>query len=80
MNEDDFDVLIPALSPDVEDQLKFSLANEVKLYTTNAHGKKCRLCPFRTFDRFSRLQNHLKYQCVKNMYMADIQSPQLLVI
>ena len=35
MNEDDFDVLIPALSPDVEDQLKFCLANEVKLYTTN---------------------------------------------
>ena len=43
MNEDDFDV--SALSPDVEDQLKFCLANEVKLYTTNARGKKCRFFP-----------------------------------
>ena len=34
MNEDNFDVLIPTLSPDVEDQLKYCLANEVKLYST----------------------------------------------
>ena len=80
MIEDNFDELIPTLSPNVENQLKNCLANEVKLYSTNVHGKKCRLCPFRTFERFSRLKNHLKYHCEKNMYMADIQSQQLLVI
>ena len=80
MNADIFDELTPTLSPNVENRLKYCLANEVKLYSTNVHGKKCRLCPFRTFERFSRLQNHLKYHCEKNMYMADLQSPQLLVI
>ena len=80
MNADNFDELIPMLSPNVENQLKYCLANEVKLYSTNAHGKKCWLCPFRTFYRSSRLQKYLKYHCEKNMYMAYIQSPQLLLI
>ena len=39
MNEDNFDESIPTLSPNVENQLKYCLANEVKLYSTNAHGK-----------------------------------------
>ena len=49
MIEDNFDELFLTLSPNVENQLKNCLANEVKLYSTNVHGKKCRLCPFRTF-------------------------------
>ena len=66
--------------PCVKDQLKFCLAKEVELYSTNVQGTKCRLCPFRTFDRVSRLQNHIKYHCEKNMYMSDLRSPQLSVI
>ena len=39
MFEDNFDELIPTLSLNVENQLKNCLANEVKLYSTNVHGK-----------------------------------------
>ena len=43
--------LIPSLSLNVEDDLKPCLALEVELYSKNVQGKKCLLCPFRTFDR-----------------------------
>ena len=80
MHPDTFSNFIPTLSPCVKDQLKFCLAKEVELYSTNVQGTKCRLCPFRTFDRVSRLQNHIKYHCEKNMYISDLRSPQLSVI
>ena len=72
--------LVPSLSPNVEDDLKRSLAFEVDLYSKNVMGKKCLLCPFRTFDRSSTLKSHLKFHCEKNMYMADRRSPQRAVI
>ena len=72
--------LIPSLSLNVEDDLKRCLALEVELYSKNVQGKKCLLCPFRTFDRPSRLISHLKFHCEKNIYMADIRSPQRAVI
>ena len=67
------------LSPCVKDQLKFCLAKEVELYSTNVQGTKCRLCPFRTVDRVSRLQNHIN-TTVKKTCMSDLRSPQLSVI
>ena len=72
--------LVPSLSPNVEDNLKRCLALEVELYSKNVLGKKCLLCPFRTFDRSSTLKSYLKFHCEKNMYMADRRSPQRAVI
>ena len=72
--------LLPDLVPDVENLLKRCLAQEVELYLLNAEGKKCDLCPFRAFSRVGRVQGHLKYHNVKNMYVASLRSPQLNVI
>ena len=72
--------LVPELSPDVEANLMFHLAKEVEFYSNNLSGKRCLLCPFRTFARESRLRIHLKHHCAKNMYVADRRSPQLTVV
>ena len=72
--------LVPELSPGVEADLMLCLAKEVELYSKNLSGKRCLLCPFRTFDRMSRLREHLKHHCAKNMYLADRRSPQLSVV
>ena len=71
---------IPALSPDVDRHLLDCLSKEVTLYSVNVVGNKCLLCPFRSFGRAAGLKRHLKYHCEKNMYLADIQSPQLGVV
>ena len=71
---------MPPVSPNVEHDLMEHLAKEVALYTSNLQGVKCLLCPFRTFDRHSRLINHCKHHCMKNMFMADSRSPQRAVI
>ena len=71
---------IPSVSPNVEHHLMQILAKEVAVYTSNLQGVKCHLCPFRTFDRFSRLKNHCKHHCIKNKFMADSRSPQRWVI
>ena len=57
-----------------------TLAKEVEIYSKNLHGLKCLLCPFRAFQRFSRLKKHVKYHSMKNMYLADIRSPQRAVV
>ena len=67
---------IPALSPDVDRHLLDCLSKEVTLYSVNVVGNKCLLCPFRSFGRAAGLKRHLKYHCEKNMYLADIKSPQ----
>ena len=72
--------LLPEVKPDVENMLKKCLAQEVELYKMNVQGRKCKLCPFRTFERSNRLHAHLKYHNVNNMYVARLQSPQLNVI
>ena len=73
--------IIPSVSPNVYDDLKHCLMHEVELYSTNISGSKCDLCPFRSFDRLSRLKSHVQKQhTMKNMYMADMRSPQLAVI
>ena len=72
--------LIPPLNPNVEDHLMQCLANEVELYKANLVGKKCLLCPFRSFERIRNLKKHVKHHCMKNMFMADIRSPQRTVI
>ena len=64
----------------MEKKLKECLAKEVDLYLLSGVSNKCYLCPFREFKRAGRLQNHLKFHCEKNMYLADIRSPQLNVI
>ena len=76
MNED----LIPPLNPIVKDHLLQCPANEVELYKANLVGKKCLLCPFRSFDRIRNLTEHVKHHCMKNMFMSDIRSPQRAVI
>ena len=72
--------LISSLSPNVENDLKSCIASEVELYSKNVPGKKCLLCPFRTFDGLSRLKSHLKFHCDKHMYMAGLRSPQRSVL
>ena len=57
--------LVPELSPDVEANLMFHLAKEVEFYSNNLSGKRCLLCPFRTFARESRLRIHLKHHCAE---------------
>ena len=72
--------LIPAVAPNVEDNLMQHLKEEVKLYSRNLHGVKCLLCPFRKFNRRIALKEHLKFHCEKNTYMADSHSPQRAVV
>ena len=72
--------LIPHVSPNVEDDLLACLAMEVELYSNNLSGTRCLLCPFRSFDRLSRLKEHMKHHCAKNMYLADRRSQQLPVV
>ena len=72
--------LLPNVKPDVENMLKNCLAQEVELYMTNVQGRKCKLCPFRTFKRSDRLHAHLAYHNENNMYVARLQSSQLNVI
>ena len=71
---------IPPVCPNVHDHLMECLRIEVDLYLTNIQGTKCLLCPFRSFDRLSRLKKHAIHHSMKNMYMADLRSPQLYVI
>ena len=80
MNLEVWGKLIQAVSPNVEDHLMKTLAKEVEIYSKNLHGLKCLLCPFRAFQRFSRLKKHVKYHSMKNMYLADIRSPQRAVV
>ena len=71
---------IPNLIPNVEGILLRCLAIEVVIYSKNITGTKCILCPFRVLSRSFYLRRHLTYHCEKNMYVADIRSPQLNVI
>ena len=59
MNLEVWGELIQPVSPNVEDHLMKTLAKEVEIYSKNLHGLKCFLCPFRAFQRFSRLKNTL---------------------
>ena len=72
--------LIPLLSPNVETHILQCLSAEVSAYAENVTGNKCLLCPFRTFDRLSRLKNHLKSHCEKNWFLADRRSCQRSVV
>ena len=74
------DDLLPALKPNVEDQLLTCLAREVKIFSKNFKGKRCFLCPFRVLSRSSYLLRHLSYHCKENMYLADKRSPQRYVV
>ena len=56
------------------------LAMEVDSYFETIQGKKCFLCPFRAFDRTSRLKAHKARHCAKNKYVADGRSHQLAVV
>ena len=71
---------IPDLLLNVEDQLMHCLSLEVSSYKVSVHGKKCLLCPFRSFTELRHLKQHLKYHCKENMIMADRRSPQISVI
>ena len=71
---------IPALSPNVEQHLMLLLAEEVDSYFAIIQGKMCLLCPFRAFDRTSRLKAHKAHHCAKNKYVADGRSHQLAVV
>ena len=62
--------LLPDVKPDVENMLKKCLAQEVELYKMNVQGRKCKLCPFRTFERSNRLHAHLKYHNVNSSTCA----------
>ena len=74
-----FEVITP-LSPNVEAQLIHCISTEVAVYTENIVGRKCILCPFRTFDRLSRLKKHLESHCEKNWFLADKRSSQRAVV
>ena len=71
---------IPTLTPNVEHILLLQLALEVEEYNVTIDGTRCLLCPFRTFSRLAYLKNHMKHHCADNMYLADIRSPQRLVV
>ena len=71
---------IPVLSSIVEDYLLHCLEKEVAAYTKSFNGTKCLLCPFRSFSRVRNRKLHLKHHCAKNMFMADMRSPQRAVI
>ena len=71
---------IPALSLNVEQHLMLLLSKEVDSYFATTRGKKCLLCPFRAFDRTSRLKAHKARHCADNKYVADSRSHQLAVV
>ena len=71
---------IPNIQPMVYEKLLRCLYKEVKAYKNNIRGVKFILCPFRTFSRLDYLKAHLKYHCSKNMFLADVRSPQRLVV
>ena len=71
---------IPTLTPNVEHILLLQLAKEVEDYNVTIDGTKCLLCPFRTFSRLAYIKIHMKHHCANNMYVADIRSPQRLVV
>ena len=72
--------VIPALNPRVEERLLECLKVEVAAYSCTVQGKRCLLCPFRTFSRLAYLKAHLKHHSAKNWYMADRRSPQWSVL
>ena len=71
---------IPDLNPKVQDYLMICLCREVTAYIRTVQGTKCHLCPFRRFSRLGYLKVHLKHHCPKNMYLADLRSPQRSVV
>ena len=71
---------IPDTNPDVENHLMHCLSNEVNDYYPLIHGTRCLLCPFRMFDRVSRLKSHLSHHSSKNLFLADGRSPQRWVV
>ena len=71
---------IPAVSPDVEQLIMTLLAKEVESYFAIIQGKRCLLCPFRSFDRTERLKAHQSHHCLKNKYIADGRSHQIAVV
>ena len=71
---------IPSVSPHVEQRLLLLLAEEVNSYFATIQGKRCLLCPFRAFDRTSRLRAHKANLRAKNKYVADGRSHQLVVV
>ena len=56
------------------------LKKEVAAYTESVKGTRCLLCPFRSFSRLRNLKAHLKHHSFKNMYLADVRSPQRQVV
>ena len=71
---------IPEVNPEAEQHLMHCLSEEVAAYSANLQGTKCLLCPFRSFDRVSRLKTHIKHHCKERMYLADGISKQRAVI
>ena len=71
---------IPAVSPNVDQLLMNLLCKEVESYFAIIQGKRCLLCPFRSFDRTERLKAHQSHHCSKNKYIADGRSHQLAVV
>ena len=69
---------IPDVHLNVEDRLMRCLSRAS--YEISVQGKKCLLCPYRSFTEPRYLKKYLKYHCKKDMYMADPRSPQLYVI
>ena len=72
-----FEVITP-LSPNVEAQLIHCISTEVDVFTENVVGRKCLLCPFRTF--VSRLKKHMESHWEKNWFLADKRSSQRAVV
>ena len=71
---------IPSLNLQVERDLLRLLEEEVIAYSENVRGSTCILCPFRRFDRPSRLKEHLKYHIEGNMFFADLYTIQRSVV
>ena len=81
MNVSDIDVsAIPSLNLEVERDLLRLLEEEVSAYSGNVRGSTCVLCPFRRFDRPSRLKEHLNYHQEGNMFFADLYTIQRSVV
>ena len=72
--------VITTLSLDVEAKIIQCISTEVAGFTENAVDRKSLLCPFRTFDRLSRLKKHLESHCEKNWFLADKRSSQRAVV
>ena len=70
----------PEEEPLVEKHLLHCLGDEVTKYYTTVKGTKCLLCPFRSFDRLSRLKAHIKHHIEQNMFLADGRSKQRAVV